>query len=218
MASRARSAVWAVAERALGGGRARSDPKWRRVATLAAAAVCAHARKLGGRATSAAAAEEQRLWRKQMSAMAAEGHLDFSALKQVLACTLSASPPWPPPPRSSQRFVHPQASSLPTLLKLLWVPTVRGQACRTIGAIAATTKERGGMEQQAESLVHELARLLASNSGGARQCGAMGVSGRQCAPCSFGEGGQMDDRSYRNGAGVSCCRHRGCASMPVARW
>ena len=70
-----------------------------------------------------------------------------------------------------------QASSLPTLLVLLQVPSARKAACRCLCRIAATEAEHEGVAQQAEAVASELSALLASEDVGARRCGVQCVAG-----------------------------------------
>ena len=135
----------------------RRQPQWQSLASLAANAAARASRKLTGLATTEPQTatdherEEKQLQRQQLEAAARQGNLDVDALGQ--------------------------ASSLPTLLVLLQVPSARKAACRCLCRIAATEAEHEGVAQQAEAVASELSALLASEDVGARRCGVQCVAG-----------------------------------------
>ena len=152
-AGRARAAVWRLAENDIEGTRARQDPRWRRVATLAVAAATAAAEapplEPGDDGTLP---EDLTMWRQQYATMAAEGNLEFGELAL--------------------------ASSLPTVLKLLGVPSLRVKAITVLHTIAASTvrTQIRELEEQSVILARTLGSLLASSDDSAVRCGAMGVA------------------------------------------
>ena len=91
---------------------------WRRVATLCAAAAAASVtqqqQEHGVDDDDGTTADERELWAAQMTAMAAAGNLDYGALAQ--------------------------ASSVPTLLKLLAVPPLRDRCLRRRWVISDTNQ------------------------------------------------------------------------------
>jgi hypothetical protein len=194
--------VWKLAENDCEGTRARQDPRWRRVATLAVATAVASVQaqrnaeqalaeaqqaldaglvmegeregqqmtneeKAAAEATlaekraqlSAAigndgsmSPEDLEMWRSQYVALAADGNLEFGDLAR--------------------------ASSLPTLLRLLGVPSLRVRAVRVLHTISASPlrSEIRELEEQSIPLAQALGSLLASADDSAVRCGAMGVA------------------------------------------
>eukprot|EP01047_Picozoa_sp_COSAG01_P095679 COSAG01_NODE_26333_length_708_cov_1.404531_1_plen_192_part_10 len=109
----ARRAVFELAERREGGSHARANPRWQRIAALAAAAASTAMMEGGGGGGGCEGGEAQDhgLWAAQMKQMGRRGNLDWGALER-------------------------RASSLPTLLRLLAVPSLREPACRSICRMA----------------------------------------------------------------------------------
>jgi hypothetical protein len=106
----ARRAVFELAERREGGSHARANPRWQRIAALAAAAASTPMME-GGGGCEGGGAQDRELWAAQMQEMGRRGNLDWGALER-------------------------RASSLPTLLRLLAVPSLRERACRSICRVA----------------------------------------------------------------------------------
>lgn len=164
-AGRARAAVWKLAESDCEGARGRQNPRWRRIATLAANA----------------------------------------------ACVAAQAPP--PEPRNdhfmspddfarSQRW-HTQSADgavvgdLPTVTKLLRIPSSRSLAIRVLHAICASRvpAQIRELQEQAIPLAQTIGQLLASADDLAVRCGAMGVAAvahHDAVRASLFHSGQME--------------------------
>lgn len=150
-AGRARAAVWKLAESDCEGTRARQNPRWRRIATLAATAASGAARA-SPRPSDDDGIDPQELerWR-----------------------TL-----WPHCGWRTQRADQPAVGNLSTLIKLLGVPSLRTRAIRDLHTIAASPLRAHAreVEEQAIPIARRLGSLLASADEGAVRCGAIGVA------------------------------------------
>lgn len=142
-AGRARAAVWKLAESDCEGTRARQNPRWRRIATLAAIAASAAAQAPPWEPSDDDCVNSQDLerWRTQRGDLAVVGNL-------------------------------------PTVIKLLGVPSLRLHAVRVLHTIFASQARAQARELEVHAipLARALGSLLASADDGAVRCGAMGVA------------------------------------------